>query len=220
MKKFYELWAKGGASPKHRTENKEEYIKGFNWLKGWADVYFFNKGLDNLISILLFTLLFIIVFHRNKKKNSKNSNSNIYKVLLVILILFGEWFYKHPTLRYGGYSSLTSLIFLPTALFLAYSQIKRSTKKKLVVGLVITTLLIFNLRNIKRINKEMKIYSTESFPFFYIPKVDFNSVKLANNVNIHIPENNACWAIKTPCAGGSEGLGAKKIFGYDVFIKK
>ena len=221
LKIWYELWAKGGASPHHRTENKEEYIKGFNWLKGWADVYFFNKGLENLASILLFTILFVIIFYRNKKKFSENFNKDIYKILFVILILFAEWFYKHPTLRYGGYSVLTSLIFFPAALFLSSSPIKKKSKKKLITGKIIVTLLIFNVRNIKRINKEVEIYKADSFPFFYVPKGDYETISLNKDVNIYIPKNiDACWSTKTPCAGGAQGLDAKKLFVFNVFLNK
>ncbi len=220
LKVWYELWSKGGASPHHRVENKKEYIEGFNWLKGWTVVYFFNKGLENLTHILFFTILFIIIFYRNKKKFPENIDKNIYKIWFVILILSGEWFYKHPTLRYGGYSLLASFIFLPAAIFLSCSLIKKETKKKLVAGLVIITLLIFNARNIKRINKEMKIYDASGFPYFYVPKVDFTSIELNEDINIYVPINEACWAIKTPCTGGADGLNTKKIFGYSVFLNK
>ena len=54
MKMWFEQWSKGGASPNYRVENPEEYIKGFNWLKGWIDIYFFNKGLENLLSIYFY----------------------------------------------------------------------------------------------------------------------------------------------------------------------
>ena len=67
MKIWFELWSKGGASPNYRAENPEEYIKKFNWLKGWTDIYFFNKGLENLLSIIFVSVLFIIIFYRNKK---------------------------------------------------------------------------------------------------------------------------------------------------------
>ena len=77
MKVWFELWSKGGASPPHRVEKREEfkeYIKGFNWLKGWTDTYFFNKGLENLLSILFLSVLFIIIFYRNKKNIQIKSN--------------------------------------------------------------------------------------------------------------------------------------------------
>jgi hypothetical protein len=221
MKMWFEQWSKGGASPHHRVENPKEYIKGFNWLKGWTDTYFFNKGLENLLSILFLSVLFIIIFYRNKKKFPESFNKNIYKILFVILILFSEWFYKHPTLRYGGYSLLASLIFLPTSLFLSNSFINKKTKKKIVATLVITSLLIFNVRNIKRIDKEIKIYKSDSFPFFYIPQGDVELINLNEGINVYIPKNiDACWATKTPCSSGFNNIEAKKKFGFNIFLNK
>ena len=130
MKMWFEQWSKGGASPNHRVENPKEYIKGFNWVKGWTDIYFFNKGLENLLSIIFLSVLFIIIFYRNKKKFPDNFDKNIYKILFVILILFSEWFYKHPTLRYGGYSLLASLVFFPTSLFYLIHLLIKKQKEK------------------------------------------------------------------------------------------
>ncbi len=224
MKIWFELWSKGGASPPHRVEKRKEfkeYIEGFNWLKGWTDTYFFNKGLENLLSILFLSVLFIIIFYRNKKKFPESFDKNIYKVLFVILILFSEWFYKHPTLRYGGYSLLASLVFLPTSLFLSNSPVNKKTKKKIITTLVITSLLIFNARNIKRIDKEIKIYNSSSFPFFYIPQGDAELINLNEGINVYIPKNiDGCWATKTPCAGGFDDIKAKKKFGFNIFLNK
>jgi len=223
MKIWFELWSKGGASPHHGVENQEEYIEGFNWIKGWTDIYFFNKGLENLLSILFLSVLFIIIFYRNKKKIPKSFNKNVYKILFVILILFSEWFYKHPALRYGGYSLLASIVFLPTSLFLSNSPINKKTKKKIIATLVITSLLIFNARNIKRIDKEIKVYNSSSFPFFYVPKGDYELISLDENIKVYFHKNiDACWATKTPCVGGSGDLNlkVKKILGFNVFLAK
>ena len=220
MKIWFEQWSKGGASPHHRVQNPKEYIKGFNWVKGWTDIYFFNKGLENLLSIVFVSVLFIIIFYRNKKKFPENIDKNLYKILFILFVLLSEWFYKHPTLRYGGYSLLASVIFLPTSLFLSNTAIAKKTKKKLVTIIVVTSLLIFNARNIIRVNKEMKLYNHDSFPFFYVPKVDFRSINLSKDTKIYVPINDACWAIKTPCAGGSENLKVKKMLGYEVFLSK
>jgi len=221
MKIWFEGWAKGASSPNHRTKNTEEYIKKFNWLKGWIDIYFFNKGLENLASILFVSVLFIIIFYRNKKKFPERLEKNLYKTLFVLLILFFEWFYKHPTLRYGGYSLLASLVFLPTSLFLSKSPIEKKTKKKLITTIVVAFLLIFNARNLIRINKEIKVYNFDSFPFFYVPKGDSELINLNENINVYIPKNiDACWAIKTPCSGGADNIDVKKIFGFNVFLDK
>jgi len=224
MKVWFELWSKGGASPPHRVEKRKEYkeyIEGFNWLKGWTDTYFFNKGLENLLSILFLSVLFIIIFYRNKKKFPEGFDKNIYKVLFVILILFSEWFYKHPTLRYGGYSLLASLVFLPTSLFLSNSPVNKKTKKKIIATLVITSLLIFNARNIKRIDKEIKVYNSGSFPFFYVPKGDSELISLDENIKVYFHKNiDACWATKTPCVGGVDALEVKKKLGFNIFLNK
>jgi hypothetical protein len=224
MKVWFELWSKGGASPPHRVEKREEYkkyIEEFNWFKGWIDTYFFNKGLENLLSILFLSVLFVIIFYRNKKKFPESFDKNIYKISFVILILFSEWFYKHPTLRYGGYSLLASLVFLPTSLFLSNSPINKKTKKKIIATLVIASLLIFNVRNIKRIDKEVKKYNSSSFPFFYVPKGDSKLINLNEGIIVYIPKNiDACWATKTPCVGGTDALEVKKKLGFNIFLDK
>jgi len=87
---------------------------------------------------------------------------------------------------------------------------------------VVASLLIFNTRNIIRINKEINIYNSDSFPLFYVPKGDAELISLNENINVYIPKNiDACWAIKTPCVGGyPSSLNTKKIFGFSVFLDK
>jgi hypothetical protein len=104
---------------------------------------------------------------------------------------------------------------------LSNSPINKKTKKKIIATLVISSLLIFNARNIKRIDKEIKIYNSDSFPFFYVPKGDAELINLNENINVYIPKNiDACWATKTPCVGGVDHLEVKKIFGFNVFLIK
>ena len=86
---------------------------------------------------------------------------------------------------------------------------------------MIASLLIFNARNIIRINKEIKIYNFDSFPFFYVPKGDSELIILNENINVYIPKNiDGCWATKTPCVGGVNYLDVKKVFGFNVFLNK
>ena len=82
-------------------------------------------------------------------------------------------------------------------------------------------MLIFNARNIKRIDKEVKKYNSSSFPFFYVPKGDSELINLKEGINVYIPKNiDACWATKTPCVGGVENLDVKKKFGFNIFLQK
>ena len=103
------------------------------------------------------------------------------------------------------------------------SPINKKTKKKIIATLVITSLLIFNVRNIKRIDKEIKIYNSSSFPFFYVPKGDSKLISLDENIKVYFHKNiDACWSTKTPCVGGSANLNlkVKKILGFNVFLDK
>ena len=49
----------------------------------------------------------------------------------------------------------------------------------------------------------------------------FTLINLNENINVYIPKNiDACWATKTPCVGGVNYLDVKKVFGFNVFLKK
>ena len=37
----------------------------------------------------------------------------------MLTLLFAEWFYNHPALRYGGYPLIALLLFLPIAQYLS-----------------------------------------------------------------------------------------------------
>ena len=45
VKIWYELWSKGGATPNFVVDNRVDYIKNFNWIQNWLDVYFLIKCL-------------------------------------------------------------------------------------------------------------------------------------------------------------------------------
>ena len=82
----------------------------------------------------------------------------------------------------------------------------------------------FNVRNIKRINYEVKNYFKSEFPYFYVLKSGFKSHIFKDNIKVYIPENNGngCWVTPTPCVGGvnPKTQGAKKVYSYNVFFSK
>ena len=82
-------------------------------------------------------------------------------------------------------------------------------------------MLIFNVRNVIRINKEIKVYNFASFPFFYVPKGDSELINLNEGIIVYIPKNiDGCWATKTPCVGGIDNLDVKKKLGFNIFLNK
>ena len=114
MNDWYELWSKGGAAPNFRIDNPEEYIKNFNWISNWIDIYFFNKVSDFILGITLLISIFLFFFRKSFfKKSIIKVDHHVYLVYLLILILGIEWFYNHPALRYGGYHIIALLLFIP-----------------------------------------------------------------------------------------------------------
>ena len=107
MNLWYELWSKGGATPNFRVDNPEIYTTNFNWLENWVNIYFFNKVSDFILGITVLSFVLIFSLKRFKIKITKFK----YKFLtIIIFLLLLEWFYNHPSLRYGGYC-LIALIF-------------------------------------------------------------------------------------------------------------
>ena len=163
MNNWYEQWSKAGAGPNFRVENPEIYIQNFNWVSHWVNEYFFNKVSDYLIGLFVLYLIFFMIFFKKMKKTKnelKFKNPNIKFIYLTILLLFFEWFYNHPALRYGGYILIFLLFSIPFSVYLEkfiknlnYLQIYK--KFKIIFSLV---LLIFLARNIDRISDENKIY--------------------------------------------------------------
>jgi hypothetical protein len=216
---WYEGWAKAGAGPDFRTENLSEYIKGFNWIPQWFYKYFLISLGFNLLKIFSVPLFLFILFYRIKKRVIINNIINFYLIYLFIFLLFIEWFYNHPTLRYGGYALIAAIIFLPFCKILEKSSLNFKLKKKIIFLILVIIFLSNNFRNGFRIYSEIKKYNPSNFPFYWIVDVGYREWKLDYGVSVYVPNNNSmCWAIKTPCTAGAEGLVVKKFLNYNGFV--
>ena len=180
MKNWYSLWSKAGANPNFRVENPELYLSNFNWINNWINSYFFTKVSDFLLVLLLISILSIFLLKNRKGRNI--SIKNDYKVLFfLIFCLFVEWFFKHPSLRYGGYTLIALLLFLPISFYLDKFTIYSELFKKKLLFLVIIFFGIFITKNIIRINDEMIKYGYEPFinAYYYIDENAFILKKIA-----------------------------------------
>ena len=214
MNNWYQQWAKAGANPNFRIENPEIYIKNFNWVSNWIDMYFFNKVSDFLLGLSFLCLIVWLTFF--SKKISKRKKPKFWLLYSIIIFLTIEWFYLLPTLRYGGYHLIALLLFIPLSIYLSKYSIKPKLLKKKILFIILLTIVIFLSRNISRINKEYHHYNydilnnafywdeQQNFKFFdkikklnkcYIKK-DLNScsdyyikVKFLNNSYIYYREN-------------------------------
>jgi hypothetical protein len=200
MKIHYEWWAKAGGGPNYQSKiEKKDYVKNFVWLNNWIDRHFFNKVSDSLLGIIFIGLLNLIFFAGKKKKNFKPKKILLFNVIL--LILFIEWFLRHPSMRYGGYVLFALPIFILLSRKLETFQI---TQKKLyfsTVTLILLTLTIYNLRNIKRINYEISFYGYNLIksPFFRVNDVNFEIMDQNEKFTIYRAVSGMCWAAPTPC---------------------
>tara|TARA_A100001015_G_scaffold282178_1_gene346170 strand:- start:174 stop:1859 length:1686 start_codon:yes stop_codon:yes gene_type:complete len=203
----YQWWSKAGGAPGYKSPiEKELYIQNFTWFSNWIDRYFFNKMLDFLLGISFISIIFVIIF-KSKKQNlelkSFKSNSLYYCLLIFLLI---EWFFTHPSLRYGGYVIFTLILFIPLSYFLSNYEISKNFKKKITIIIVLVS-SIFIIRNVDRIIYELNFYQAnfKENMFYFTDKKHFridakiiDLLMIYNNCNqtINKCKNNEDFIIK------------------------
>ena len=202
LKVHYEWWAKAGGGPGYRSPIKPEiYIKNFVWVKDWINRHFFNKVSDTLLGIIFISFLNLIFFRGVKKK--KIIPRNILLINSILLLLFLEWFLKHPAMRYGGFVLFALPIFILTSKKL--ESYKLNKKKALISTVLLISLTFFgyNLRNVSRLIKEKNYYNPGynllKSPFFYVPDVKVKISYQDRHFKVYSPIDNMCWAAPTPC---------------------
>ena len=216
MNDWYEQWAKAGANPNFRVENPQIYIQGFNWFDRWFDEYFFNKVSDFLLGIFFMMLIVFLVFGKLKRIKFSISKIEIGFYFLLFLLFF-EWIYNHPSLRYGGYVVICLLFFIPFSMFLSSTVQSKNFEIK-TFSIIILALVIFLSRNVDRIVKENKKYQYNPFK-----KVTYN----IDNSNFRISKKMENLLLKKIyCAEDSEicfknePILVKKENKYFIFYKK
>ena len=197
MNDWYELWSKAGATPNFRVENPEIYIQNFNWFFNWLDTYFFNKVSDFLLGLVFLLICFFFIFYSKSTYTFKN-NKYIFYMYLFVIILFLEWFYNHPALRYGGYCIIALLVFLPASLALEKFKTLDKNLKIKFLSIITIIFIIFFTRNLTRIIEEKKKYNYNPIKDVYF-RIDENHFriddvfkKLINNYENCNLDRNEC----------------------------
>ena len=212
MNDWYEQWSKAGAGPNFRVENPKSYISAFNWVDNWINEYFFNKVSDFLIGLILIVLIFTGLFFSYKKKKIF-SKRRVLSINICLLILLFEWFYNHPSLRYGGFVLFGALLFISSSLFLE-KYVQKNFNKKIKL-LIMILFIIFILRNIDRIYNEIDKYNFNPIKnAHYRYHVDY--FKIYKDLKTQIEDYNTCNKLRN-C---DEKLDIKvgKIFGKIYFL--
>ena len=214
MNAWYQQWSKAGAGPDFRIENPEIYIKYFNWVGNWIDKYFFNKVSDFLLGIIFLSLvIFISYLNISFDKTKINLNKYLKIFYFLVLLLFLEWFYNHPSLRYGGFSLVALLFFLPLSIKLSSFKINYNKFKITTIILIFIATTVFIGRNLNRINNERILYKYNPLEdaFYRVEKRYFQENKnilnkISNYENCEI--NDLC---------DNNEIRVKKKFGKYIF---
>lgn len=178
------LWAKGyfhqDKTDYEQIEEREVFKKNFNWLKYWISLHFFYKIFE-FILILVF-VYFLLFFNFKEKIKNKNKFDSIFLLFCSLLsVLF--WLNTIPQFRFG-FSSLIAFSYS----FLSIFFLKKFNldKRKIYIFFIIG-FLIFNLRNISRINSEISrddLYKFKNFPWYNenIIKMNYDKFEIKNNL--------------------------------------
>jgi len=151
-------------------------------------------------------------FFRQRVKTEKRKFLLLY---IILLILFFEWFYFHPALRYGGYHLIALLIFIPISVLLEkHAGIKKNFNKKIYI-IIVLGVLVFFMRNIERLHKEYKAYNYNPIKNAYYK--DFQK-----NFKINKKIKKVIMCIDKEAAENCEDyyIKSKKIFYSYIFYKK
>jgi hypothetical protein len=213
MSQWYELWAKGGAAPNFRVLNPSEYIRNFNWIKNWINIYFFNHVSDFLLGLFFLILCsYFILIKNNNTYKKKIYNTKYFVIFLLIIFLFIEWLFKHPALRYGGYHLVALLFFIPFSFFLAKNA--KSEKKTVlrIVFFILLIFIIFFLRNINRIYNQSIKYNYKPFLYSSFNK-NFESYYIYDQIN----KIKVCYSKKIGC--NDESIKIKIISDRFIFYR-
>ena len=213
---WLEQWAKAGAGPNFRVDDPLEYIQNFNWVSHWIEKYFVGKFLEQLGLLLAVFLIIFLLFKNFKLKiELLILNKKTLCFYLIILTIFFIWFTKHPSLRYGGYSIVFLTLSIPMAIMFQCVKNRNNFRDKFKY-FVIFIIIIFNLKNITRIDNEFKrtdLYKFDNFPFFAIPEKKFIYEKTSSGLTIYKTIGH-CWNTPTPCIGSHSKINVKKNNGY------
>ena len=217
MNNWYEQWSKGGAGPNFRVDDPEIYIQKFNWIGNWITVYFFNKVSDFLYGIIFLSIVLFFIFY---SKNSKVqiSYKGIILIYIMLILLFAEWFYNHPALRYGGYPLIALLLFFPIAQYLSKKDYLNFNLNIRVYFLIFLTLSIFVARNFNRLHNEQEKYKYK--PMKKINHhVDHSYFRIQNLFNDIIKVNKDCLNKLNHCEEHKD-FNTRKEFNYTIFFRK
>ena len=200
-----ETWAKAGKRPNFEVADKLTYIQNINWVPTWYTKYFVGKVTDYLL-VLTVTCIVIFVLFKNFIHIKKENIIDIRKFLILFFLgILLVWFFKHPSLRYGGYFPLSLIFIVIFSYFLREKPKKLHDNNKMILRiklLIVLVIIVFNFKNFYRINHEINRtdqYRFSDFPFFTVIKKEYKPIKIEDKNYMYVADGY-CWSTPTPCS--------------------
>ena len=140
---------------------------------------------------------------------------NLFYYWLMILLLV-EWFFNHPSLRYGGYVIFVLIFFIPLSYLLSKYEISKNFSLKVVILFFLVT-SVFVGRNIDRILYEQVFYKAnfkQNMLFF----TDKNHFRIDNKLKNLSRIYNNCKLEINKCTNNQDFI-IKKGYGKMILIK-
>ena len=166
--------------------------------------------------MFLSVTLFIIFYAKNSKV--KPSYKGIISIYLMLALLFVEWFYNHPALRYGGYPLIALLLFLPIAQYMSKKNYLNFNINIRAYFLIFLTLSVFVARNFNRLHNEEEKYKYKPIKKINY-HVDNSYFRIQNTFNDIIDINKSCLNKLDHC-DKHKNFNMKEKFNYIVFFRK
>ena len=140
---------------------------------------------------------------------------NLFYYWLMILLLV-EWFFNHPSLRYGGYVIFVLIFFIPLSHLLSKYEISKNFSLKVIIIFFLVT-SVFVGRNIDRILYEQVFYKAnfkQNMLFF----TDKNHFRIDNKLKNLSKVYNNCNPDIIKCSNNRDFI-IKKGYGKMILIR-
>ena len=181
------LWAKEfynkDKSRYPKIEDAEVYKKNFTWLKYWVENHFFYKIFEFLIILISIILIIYAFFVKEKPRIKKNFDNYLLLILSILSLYF--WFITVPHFRFG----ISIIIIFVYLFFQTFLNLEVKLKRKKIFSLILFSLIILNIKNFDRINKEINrtdMYKFNNFPFYNKIEIITNDQNLEKSKFLHI----------------------------------
>ena len=91
--------------------------------------------------------------------------------------------------------------------------------------LIFIALIIFNLKNLQRLNHELNLESNEhhnfdNFPFYWVADVKYKEILIHGKYFYQVTNNKSCWNVPATCLKDRNYLDIQKKGNYLIYKKK